>query len=488
MFHTQFLSSLPRGRLPPSSTSRLICFQLCLLPAKFSKEAMFPPLPAPKCSRWASGTFTIALAFIMCGMLGCGTARRPLARALMSAAAGQRFVAAHGTSSGASGPAPSRIPSTLLQARRKEVSAHSGGLPWHTGTRAFSSSRPAAESDRAEEAVRVLLEELGEDPAREGLLKTPKRYAKAMRFFTQGYTQDLDVVLNKAIFTEDSDEMVMLRNIEIFSMCEHHLVPFHGRAHIAYLPRGKVVGLSKLVRVAELFSRRLQVQERLTKQIASTLNDALEPHGVGVVIECVHLCMAMRGVQKPHSTTITSCMLGDFKTDSRTRNEFLHLVRSAPMQHVASSAGQGLSEQVGAAGSRIFESDGVHLERTSEGAQLFDHMLGGHPSNSLRPMVKPHRSMAQALADGAGAIGTIPPPTVGSKQTAAGTIKHGVPAAAAADRTASYSQGTRYSTLEIGKEDMKFSAAHYTVFSATGFTPSPPPRPDVMKHFICLTH
>ena len=130
--------------------------------------------------------------------------------------------------------------------------------------------------DPIEAHVEGMLKEFGEDPSRDGLLKTPSRVAKAMRFFTQGYTQDLDVVLNKAIFTEDSDEMVMLRNIEIFSMCEHHLVPFHGRAHIAYLPRGKVVGLSKLVRVAELFSRRLQVQERLTKQIASTLNDALE--------------------------------------------------------------------------------------------------------------------------------------------------------------------------------------------------------------------
>ena len=307
--------------------------------------------------------------------------------------------------------------------------------------------------------MRVLLQELGEDPSREGLLKTPKRYAKAMRFFTQGYTQDLDVVLNKAIFTEDSDEMVMLRNIEIFSMCEHHLVPFHGRAHIAYLPRGKVVGLSKLVRVAELFSRRLQVQERLTKQIATALNDSLEPHGVGVVIECVHLCMAMRGVQKPHSTTITSCMLGDFKTDARTRNEFLHLVRSAPLSHVSAGSGQGLSEAVGAGGSRIFESEGVHLERTSEGAQLFDRMLGGHQPNTLRPLSKPHRAMGQALSQGAGAH-DLPPPLDAAPPAGGGGgqgVAHG----------GSYRQGVRYSTLEIGKEDMKFSAAHYTIFSAT---------------------
>jgi GTP cyclohydrolase I len=328
-----------------------------------------------------------------------------------------------------------------------------------TNSRFFSTEAPE-EGGRAEDAVRVLLEELGEDPSREGLLKTPKRYAKAMRFFTQGYTQDLDVVLNKAIFTEDSDEMVMLRNIEIFSMCEHHLVPFHGRAHIAYLPRGKVVGLSKLVRVAELFSRRLQVQERLTKQIATCLNDSLEPHGVGVVIECVHLCMAMRGVQKPHSTTITSCMLGDFKTDARTRNEFLHLVRSAPLSHVGSSSGQGLSEAVGAGGSRIFESDGVHLERTSEGAQLFDRMLGGHQPNTLRPMLKPHRAMGQALSEGAGAH-DLPPPRDPPVPAAA-------PAATAtASSRSSYATGKHYSTLEVGKEDMKFSAAHYTIFSAT---------------------
>jgi GTP cyclohydrolase IA len=314
------------------------------------------------------------------------------------------------------------------------------------GVRSFSAEPPA---DRAEEAVRVLLEELGEDPSREGLLKTPKRYAKAMRFFTQGYTQDLDVVLNKAIFTEDSDEMVMLRNIEIFSMCEHHLVPFHGRAHIAYLPRGKVVGLSKLVRVAELFSRRLQVQERLTKQIATALNDSLEPHGVGVVIECVHLCMAMRGVQKPHSTTITSCMLGDFKTDARTRNEFLHLVRSAPLQHMGSS-GQGLSESVGAVGSRIFESDGVHIERTSKGSQLFDEMMGGHNPNTLRPTAKPHRAMGQALWEGAGAHDKPEPLSRDCSPAAASSSSSSSPSGVAPK--AVYTKGTHYSTLEIGKE------------------------------------
>jgi len=309
----------------------------------------------------------------------------------------------------------------------------------------FSSSDAGEGGDKAEDAVRMLLESLGEDPNREGLLKTPKRHAKAMRFFTQGYEQDLDVVLNNAIFSEDSDEMVMLRNIEIFSMCEHHLVPFHGRAHIAYLPRGKVVGLSKLVRVAEMYSRRFQVQERLTKQIATALNDKLAPHGVGVVIECVHLCMAMRGVQKPHSTTVTSCMLGDFKNDPRTRNEFLHLVRSAPS---GPPPGAAVAEHVARTGAKLFEASGVHIERTHAGADMFDNLLGGHSPNSMRPLAKDHRALGVAMAMGAGDYGSAAPPEV---KAAAVSMPP---------------EDVRYSTIEIGKEDMKFSAAHFTVFSA----------------------
>mmetsp|Transcript_14177 Transcript_14177/g.48661 ORF Transcript_14177/g.48661 Transcript_14177/m.48661 type:complete len:501 (-) Transcript_14177:24-1526(-) len=319
----------------------------------------------------------------------------------------------------------------------------------------FSAANHDGQNKQIEDAMRTILSELGEDPSREGLLKTPSRYAKAMRFFTQGYQQDLDTVLNKAIFTEDSDEMVMLRNIELFSMCEHHLVPFHGRAHIAYLPRGKVVGLSKLVRVTELYSRRLQVQERLTKQIATALQEKLEPHGVGVVIECVHLCMAMRGVQKPHSTTVTSCMLGDFRTDARTRNEFLHLVRSAPFTHMT---GMGVSEQISQTQSaRIFESDGVHVERTQKATEFYDTLLGGHSPNSLRPASGNHRSMGNALIMGAGDY---------EKDNESTSSSSGEDSGSASTAKGSPQRSQHFSTIEIGKDDMMFNAAHFTVFSA----------------------
>jgi len=177
-------------------------------------------------------------------------------------------------------------------------------------------------------AYKELLFSLGENPERQGLLKTPERAAKAMLFFTKGYDQTLEEVLNDAIFDEDTDEMVVVKDIEMFSMCEHHLVPFYGKVSIGYLPNKKVLGLSKLARIVEVFSRRLQVQERLTKQIAEAVLKAIEPRGVAVVIEAAHMCMVMRGVQKINSKTVTSSMLGDFREDPRTREEFLAFVRS----------------------------------------------------------------------------------------------------------------------------------------------------------------
>jgi GTP cyclohydrolase I len=186
--------------------------------------------------------------------------------------------------------------------------------------------------DPIEGHIDALLKELGEDPARDGLVKTPSRVAKAYRFLTSGYAQDPQEILNGAMFDVDYDEMVLVRDIEFYSLCEHHMVPFFGAVHVGYIPNGRVVGLSKIPRLVEMFSRRLQVQERLTMQIAETIENILSPKGVGVVVESKHLCMVMRGVQKQDSYAITSSMRGAFSDDPKTRAEFMNLIghRKAP--------------------------------------------------------------------------------------------------------------------------------------------------------------
>jgi GTP cyclohydrolase I len=178
-----------------------------------------------------------------------------------------------------------------------------------------------------EDLIRQLLTELGEDPDREGLLRTPHRVAKAMQFLTSGYHADIDQVLNNALFSVDYSEMVIVRDIDFYSLCEHHLLPFFGKCHIAYLPHKKVIGLSKIPRLVDVFSRRLQIQERMTNQIAETIREKIQPLGVAVVCEGTHLCMSMRGVEKQNSYAVTSAMLGGFRDNARTRMEFLELIR-----------------------------------------------------------------------------------------------------------------------------------------------------------------
>jgi len=179
-----------------------------------------------------------------------------------------------------------------------------------------------------EQAVTKVLELLGEDPKREGLLKTPSRVAKALKFLTEGYDQDPEEILNQALFTTSNDEMVLVRDIEFYSMCEHHMLPIIGRAHVAYIPDGKVVGLSKIPRIVNVYARRLQIQEQMTEQIADAILKSIKPKGVAVVVHARHMCMEMRGVQKINSTTVSSALRGLFKSDERTRNEFYSLINS----------------------------------------------------------------------------------------------------------------------------------------------------------------
>jgi GTP cyclohydrolase I len=184
------------------------------------------------------------------------------------------------------------------------------------------------DKNKTKDLIKNLLFEIGEDPNREGLLSTPKRVAEAYEFLTKGYKQDIQEVLNNAIFNEKYDEMVLVKNIDFYSMCEHHMLPFYGKVHVAYIPDGKIVGLSKIPRIVEVFARRLQVQERMTQQIADTIDKYLQPIGVAVVSEANHMCMMMRGVEKQNSSATSSAMHGVFKDDARTRSEFLNLIAS----------------------------------------------------------------------------------------------------------------------------------------------------------------
>ena len=187
--------------------------------------------------------------------------------------------------------------------------------------------RPKEGNDPVSAHMKAVLEQLGEDPLREGLVQTPQRAAKALRYLTSGYETDLASIVNGALFVHECDEMVIVRDIEFFSMCEHHLLPFFGKIHVGYLPDKRVIGLSKIPRIVDMFARRLQLQERLTQQVAETLRDVLQPRGVAVICEARHFCMMMRGVEKQHSGTMTSSMLGAFRTRKETRDEFLTLVR-----------------------------------------------------------------------------------------------------------------------------------------------------------------
>jgi GTP cyclohydrolase I len=194
-----------------------------------------------------------------------------------------------------------------------------------------------------QDLVRHLLAELGEDPDREGLVNTPKRVEKALRFLTGGYSADIDAILNNALFTVDYSEMVIVKDIDFYSLCEHHLLPFFGKCHVAYLPSERVIGLSKIPRLVDVFSRRLQVQERLTSQIAETISEKIAPLGVAVVIEATHLCMSMRGVEKQNSFAVTSSMLGSFRSDARTRMEFLELIKLRSATALRTSAAASLA-------------------------------------------------------------------------------------------------------------------------------------------------
>jgi GTP cyclohydrolase I len=217
--------------------------------------------------------------------------------------------------------------SKRIHSLQRPATRHGGGAS------AVRDIKTAKTPDGEEQAIaqmserfRDIISLLGEDVTREGLVRTPERAAKAMHFLTRGYRQDIGDIINGAVFTSDTDEMVIVRNIEMYSLCEHHMLPFIGKCHVAYLPKGKVLGLSKIARVVDYFARRLQIQEVLTKQIAECVQDAIQGQGVGVVVEAKHMCMMMRGVEKQNSDMTTSCMLGNFRSHPQTRNEFLRLI------------------------------------------------------------------------------------------------------------------------------------------------------------------
>ena len=207
------------------------------------------------------------------------------------------------------------------------IQSHNADLDIEEGLIHAITRLPEKTLDRIASAYRQLLESVGEDSDREGLRRTPDRAARAFEFLTQGYRQDLEEIINDAVFASDASEIILVKDIELYSLCEHHLLPFIGRAHVAYIPNGKVIGLSKVARIVDVFARRLQIQENLTTQIAESLMRCLEPSGVAVVVEAKHLCMMMRGVEKQNSVMKTSCLLGTFKEDARTRSEFLSLLK-----------------------------------------------------------------------------------------------------------------------------------------------------------------
>ena len=207
------------------------------------------------------------------------------------------------------------------------IQSHNADLDIEEGLIHAITRLPEKTLDRIASAYRQLLESVGEDSDREGLRRTPDRAARAFEFLTQGYRQDLEEIINDAVFESEASEIILVKDIELYSLCEHHLLPFIGRAHVAYIPNGKVIGLSKVARIVDVFARRLQIQENLTTQIAESLMRCLEPSGVAVVVEAKHLCMMMRGVEKQNSVMKTSCLLGTFKEDARTRSEFLSLLK-----------------------------------------------------------------------------------------------------------------------------------------------------------------
>ncbi len=207
------------------------------------------------------------------------------------------------------------------------IQRHNSDLDIGEGFTRESNRLPERDLDRVANAYRELLQSIGEDVNREGLQRTPGRAARALEFLTQGYRQNLDEIINGAVFESGASEIILVKDIELYSLCEHHLLPFIGRAHVAYLPNGKVIGLSKVARIVDVFARRLQIQENLTTQIAESLMNCLQPSGVAVVVEAKHLCMMMRGVEKQNSVMKTSCLLGTFKEDARTRSEFLSLLK-----------------------------------------------------------------------------------------------------------------------------------------------------------------